>query len=148
VTAIIHGHPREVLAQLHEIFPKGPFGWPLTPMALGIHHQVVARLAPLAHADEMAVRRALAYRSRGTRYLFELVAEGAMRFDLDGQATGPVSLAHRQAAAAEIRRRRHGRQEVRQSAAPPAPPVAAPAASPTGRPILKLKKTANQGANP
>ncbi|MEJ8855632.1 ProQ/FINO family protein [Variovorax robiniae] len=143
--AMFHGHPRDVLAQLHELFPLGPFGWPPRPMALGIHKQLLAQLAPLDRADEMAVRRALRYRVSGTRYLHELTAPGAVRVGLEGQEF-EVSQLHRQAAADELKRRR--RQVRPAPAAPPAPPVAAPAAPPAPkRPILKLKpKITNQGA--
>lgn len=68
----------------------------------------------------------------GTAYLRALVAEGATRIDLDGQPAGEISAEHRDAAAAELERRRAiveakkqaGREAARasrQDARPPRP---------------------------
>ncbi|MBX3620025.1 MAG: ProQ/FinO family protein [Rhizobacter sp.] len=69
----------------------------------------------------------------GTAYLRALVAEGATRTDLDGQPAGDIAAEHRDAAAAELERRRAivearkqaGREAARASrrdAHPPRPP--------------------------
>ena len=52
----------------------------------------------------------------GTAYLRALVAEGATRIDLDGQPAGEIAADHREAAAAELERRR-GIVEARKQAA-------------------------------
>ena len=69
----------------------------------------------------------------GTAYLRALVAEGATRIDLDGQPAGEIAAEHRDAASAELERRRaiveakkqaarEAARASRQDARPPQPP--------------------------
>lgn len=81
----------------------------------------------------------------GTAYLRALVAEGATRFDLDGQPAGEIAVEHRDAAGVELERRRaiveakkqaarQAARASRQVAGAPRPPAASDRPSRTSRP--------------
>ncbi len=119
-------------ARLAELFPAlfvapGAPG-PCKPIKLRVHADILAR------APGVFSKRVLgAFFSRyttTTAYLKALAAEGAQRFDLDGQPAGAVADEHRAAAAQELARR-HALAVERRAAQRHAPAPAAARATPS-----------------
>lgn len=84
------------LKWLSETYPLA-FGVEARPLALGIGHQVWPQ-AKTAGVQHRALHDALKWRTSSFRYLNALSRDGAMRFDLEGNAVAPVSGEHRRRA--------------------------------------------------
>lgn len=76
----------------------------IKPVKLRIHADIHQR-APGVFTKK-ALSGFLQRHTTGTAYLKALMAEGATRFDLDGQPVGEVAAEHRNAAGVELERRR------------------------------------------
>lgn len=71
------------------------------PLALGIHKEILVRLPDL---DPAALRSSMRIHTASTRYLKEL-ATSTVRFDLDGQPAGEVTVEQRDVASGTLRER-------------------------------------------
>ncbi len=96
---------------LKQLFPKVFGGKPL-PLKLGIQAEIQAR-APGVFSKK-ALSAFLRRHTANHAYLIALT-KAAHRYDLDGAESGEISAEHRQAAQAELTRRRDNR-EARQAA--------------------------------
>jgi sRNA-binding protein len=94
--------PAECAARLAELFPA-LFAGPPKPIKLRIHVDVQQRAAGVFTRRTLSVF--LHRHTTSTAYLKALV-DSPQRLDLDGQAAGPISDEHRDAARAELERRR------------------------------------------
>lgn len=137
------------------------FGPQPKPLAIGIHHVLLARHPDL---DVSALKNAIALRCRWHQYLKALTQPGAMRYALDGNPAGEVTAEQAEAARTRLAQRKAAKKAKAKAKKPPKPPAqAAPppassppvetpapalppptatpaAATPLGRPILRLKK--------
>ncbi len=77
------------------------FGFPVLPLAVGVGKDIEARAAA-AGLKRSAIKAALRYRTSSRAYIEAVAAEGATRFDLDGQAVETVSGEHQAHARASI----------------------------------------------
>ena len=138
--------PAEVGARLAELFPALFTPGQARPIKLRIQHDIQTR------APQVFTKKALAIffhrHTTSTAYLRALAA-ATERFDLDGAVAGELAAEHRDAAAAELARRKElhdarraaerqaRRQAERESGRPPRPAPAgrgeAPAPAPEGR---------------
>jgi sRNA-binding protein len=100
--------PAECGARLAELFPAlfvapgapGPF----KPIKLRVHADILERAPGVFSKRVLGIFFSRYTTSNG--YLKALVAEGAQRFDLDGQPAGAIADEHRAAAIEELARRR------------------------------------------
>jgi sRNA-binding protein len=129
--------PAECGARLAELFPAlfvapgvpGPF----KPIKLRVHADILERAPGVFSKRVLGIFFSRYTTSNG--YLKALVAEGAQRFDLDGQPAGAIADEHRAAAIEELARRRAiaaERRAAQRKAMPP--PAIAPAAAPDTAP--------------
>lgn len=95
--------PPPLLEQLAQWYPR-LFGERLLPLKRGIFHDLMAAHAP----DKDALKQALAWHTRSTRYLVA-VASGQWRHDLQGQRVEAVAPEHVYQALCEVFRRRQRR---------------------------------------
>lgn len=89
---------RSLLKELQEKFPAFR---DYMPLSIGIDKQLLARLPEL---DRKALRVALGLHTNSSRYL-RAMAKATSRFDLDGNAAGEVTEAHRTHASEVLRER-------------------------------------------
>lgn len=114
--------------QLAEHFPA-LFGAGLVkPIKLRIQADIHQRAPGVFTKKALSVF--LQRHTTGTAYLRALVAEGATRFDLDGQPVGEIAAEHRDAASVELERRRaivearrHAEREAARASRPDAGPI-------------------------
>ncbi|MBZ0226482.1 MAG: ProQ/FinO family protein [Comamonas sp.] len=94
-----------LLAELAQWYPR-LFGERPLPLKRGIFHDLMAARAP----DKDALKQALAWHTRSTRYLVA-VAGGQPRHDLDGNSVEAVAPEHVYQALCEVFRRRQRRSQ-------------------------------------
>jgi ProP effector len=128
--------PAECGARLAELFPAlfvapGAPG-PYKPIKLRVHADILERAPGVFSKRVLGVFFSRYTTSNG--YLKALVADGAQRFDLDGQPAGTIADEHRAAAVEELARRHAVAAERRAAQRKAVPPMAAPAAAADERP--------------
>jgi len=94
-----------LLAELAQWYPR-LFGERPLPLKRGIFQDLMAARAP----DKDALKQALAWHTRSTRYL-SAVANGQPRHDLDGKVVEPMAPEHVYQAMCEVSRRRQRRSQ-------------------------------------
>lgn len=102
--------PAASLQQLKALFPA-LFDGPVKPLKLRIQADIQQR-AP-GQFSKQQLSAALRRLTGSTAYLVAL-SKGSQRFDLDGQPSGELAAEHREAAQAELARRRELHQQRRE----------------------------------
>ncbi|MBE2225405.1 MAG: hypothetical protein IAF02_27970 [Anaerolineae bacterium] len=139
-------HVQAFLKEHMDLFGSDP-----KPLAIGIHHAILACHPEL---DLSGLKRALTLRCAWFQYLKALTQPGAVRYDLDGQPAGEVTAEQVEIARTRLAEWKAAKKAKAKAKKPPKPPAPAvpvpppptppsPPLVPPGRPVLRLKKPAN-----